>query len=215
MAAYTYWEHVWRSGAGQAWVRPDSWVVDELALVRSQGIRSTLDLGCGLGRHAVLLAQQGYRSHASDRAGAAVAATREAARRHGVDVSIVQADMAALPYGQESFDFILAFNVCYHTDRRGLRRTISEVRRVLRPGGLYAVTMLSKRNVEYGRGIETSPDTFCQPDALDDKVHPHLYADRADLVEFHDGFKLVRAKEMEQSTAGSFHWQCLFQVGST
>ncbi len=213
MTAHVFWDRVWRTPAKSSeWSAADPWVAESVGQLRDRGARATLDIGCGIGRHCVLLAREGFASHGVDRGSAGVTATRDAAREQGVHVAVVVGDMAALPYQSASFDFVLAFNVNYHTDEDGLRQTLAEVRRVLRPGGLYQCTMLSKRNREFGRGIEVSANTFCQPGATDDKVHPHLYTNAQDLVRLHDGFDLRSAFDAEQSTARSFHWYCQFEV---
>lgn len=211
MGADIYWDDLWHSrGEPAAWSQPDAWVVAGLQSLHDHGVTTTLDVGCGVGRHTALLARQGFDSHGIDKGMAALARTREAAQ--DLRVSVTVGDITALPYRSASFDFVLAFNVNYHADEDGLRQAVAEVRRVLRPGGLYQATMLSKRNREYGRGIEISANTFRQPDATDDKVHPHLYTDAEDLLRLHEGFDLLSAVDAEQSTAGSFHWQCRFEL---
>lgn len=213
MTAHVYWENVWRKATARVkWSRPDPWVAASLGPLRDRGVTDTLDIGCGIGRHTVLLANEGFCSHGLDKSRAAVAAVRQAASEANVRVSVTVGDMAALPYPSASFDFVLAYNVIYHCDEDGLRQALAEVRRVLRPRGIYQATMLSKRNREYGRGVEISPNTFCQPLADDDKVHPHLYTDAEDLIRLHNGFKLVSHVDAEQSAQGSFHWHCQFEV---
>jgi tellurite methyltransferase len=213
VGADLYWDELWRDRAEPAgWTRPASWVVDVLPSLHDRQVRTTLDIGCGVGRHTTLLARAGFASHGIDKGVAGVARTREAAEAQEVKVAVTAGDITSLPYRRASFDYVLAFNVVYHADEDGLRQAVAEVRRVLRPGGLYQTTMLSKRNREYGRGIELSPNTFCQPDAVDDKVHPHLYTDASDLLRLHEGFELLSAVDAEQSTAGSFHWHCQFQL---
>ncbi len=59
------------------------------------------------------------------------------------------------------FDYVLAFNVIYHGDRPIVERTIAEIARVLKAGGLYQGTMLSKRNTRYGCGLEVCPGHVC------------------------------------------------------
>ena len=73
--------------------------------------------------------------------------------------------------------------------------------------------MLSKRNIEYGKGVVVAPDTFVQPDAKDDKVHPHLYCDAVALLRLHPGLELLACKDASQAAAGSFHWHCEFERG--
>ena len=173
-----------------------------------------LDVGCAIGRHTIFLAGEGFASHGVDKSPSAVAFARDAATQRGVTAAFALGDASHLPYAGDSFEFVLAFNVVYHTDEEGLKRSLAEVRRVLRPGSIYQATMLSKRNRGYGLGVEVSPNTFCQPEAGDDKVHPHLYVDAADLVRLHQGFDLISATDAEQARPGSFHWHCQFEVAT-
>jgi SAM-dependent methyltransferase len=213
MTAHLYWDEVWRTdAAGAEWTSPDAWVVGTVDILRARDVKHVLDLGCGLGRHSILLAHEGFSTSGLDRSRSAVISARQAARAHGLTVTYAVGDFTALPYADGSFDSVLAVNVVYHADERGLRRTLAEVRRVLRPAGIYQSTMLSKRNKEYGRGIEIAANTFRQPGASDDKVHAHLYSDAADLVRLHDGFALMSAVDTEDTAPGSFHWRCQFEL---
>lgn len=215
MTAHVYWDQVWRTGARRAeWSEPDRWVADGVEGLRERGVTAAVDLGCGIGRHTVFLAEAGFSAFGLDKSTSAVSVARDRASGRGVTVELAVGDVTALPYVAASFDFVLAFNVLYHADEDGLGQALGEVRRVLRPGGMFQATYLSKRNWQYGRGIETSRNTFCQPEATDDKVHPHVYSNGEDIVRLHRGFELLSASDREQSTAGSFHWHCRFEVGS-
>ncbi|HUQ54810.1 class I SAM-dependent methyltransferase [Lentzea sp.] len=213
MTAHLYWDRMWRTRLGRSgWVAPHPWVTDTIHRLRDRGVRDVLDLGCGVGRHTFLLAEEGFAVHAIDRSPTAVEFVRGEAADRRVALAADVADITSLPCPTGAFDFVLAFNVVYHADEDVLARVLEEVRRVLRPGGLYQATMLSKRNAQYGRGVEVAANTFVQPRAADDKVHPHLYADAADLVRLHQGFRLLDAFDAEQGEAGSYHWHCLFEV---
>jgi hypothetical protein len=72
--------------------------------------------------------------------------------------------------------------------------------------------MLSKRNTEYGRGVEVSPNTFRQPEGAGDKIYEHLYCDFRDLARLHAGFEPISVVDAEQREPGSFHWHGLFEV---
>ncbi|MGW4687680.1 methyltransferase domain-containing protein [Streptomyces sp. HUAS TT3] len=213
MTAHLYWDEVWRTDSGRAdWSRPHPWVVDEAARLQELGAKDVLDLGCGVGRHALYFAEAGFATSGTDASEAAVRAAREEGDRRGAELALDVGDFTELPYADDSFDYVLAFNVVYHNDEAGLAKVLDEVRRVLRPGGIYQSTMLSKRNGEYGRGNEVSPNTFCQPEATDDKVHPHMYVDAADLLRLHEGFRLLSATDAEHARPGSFHWHCVFEL---
>ncbi|MFF9025190.1 class I SAM-dependent methyltransferase [Streptomyces eurythermus] len=212
MTAHVYWDAVWRTDEGRDdWSRPHPWVADTVGPLRARGGRDMLDLGCGIGRHALHFAAEGFTAHGIDRSPAAIEHARRENTRRGLTARFDTGDFTELPYADDSFDLVLAFNVVYHADEDGLGRALAEIRRVLRPGGIYQSTMLSKRNTEYGKGIEVSRNTFRQPDASDDKVHPHLYTDAADLVRLHEGFQLLSATDAEHAP-GSWHWHCLFET---
>ncbi|MGH3416655.1 MAG: class I SAM-dependent methyltransferase [Actinocrinis sp.] len=211
--AHRFWDDTWRTEHGRcAWSAADPWVVSGLPAMRDRGVGRTLDLGCGPGRHAVLFARNGLESHGLDASAYGVEHAARAAREAGVEVALKQGSLAALPYPDGFFDYVLAFNVIYHGTEIDAARALSEVRRVLRPGGLYQSTMLSKRNVGHGRGERIAPNTFVQPGGPGDKAHPHLFADEHDLLRLHGGFRLLSAEDRDQTGEGEHHWYCLFEA---
>ena len=82
---------------------------------------------------------------------------------------------------------------------------------MLKPGGTFQGTMLSKRNAGFGIGTEVAPNTFVREADEDgddsDKAHPHFYCNAAELVELLAGFELVGLRDIEQKKAGAWHWQ--------
>src|ERR1700746_4063353 len=78
---------------------------------------------------------------------------------------------------------------------------------VLKPGGLYQGTMLSKRDVQFERGRAVAPDTFVR--GSDPKAHPHYYCDLAGLAALFVGFELLSLTQEEQRRAGSWHWELI------
>lgn len=212
-SAYQHWDSTWQDDSGAvSWSRPDPWVVRTVPQLWKCGVRTVLDLGCGVGRHAIYLAQQGFTCRGIDLSTSGIARAEQDAKRAGVPIDFTIGEFSRLPYAAGEFDYVLAYNVIYHGDREVVRRTIEEIRRVLRPGGLYQCTMLSTRNAECGRGIEISPGTFRQPDALDDKVHPHFYCDARSLLSLHEDLDLLSAFDAEHDNEGSYHWHCLFEA---
>jgi hypothetical protein len=85
---------------------------------------------------------------------------------------------------------------------------LAEIWRVLKPGGLYQCTMLSKRDAQFGRGPQVAPDTFIR--GSDPKAHPHYCRDLATVGTLFAGFELLLslARE-EQRRPGSWHWHML------
>ena len=210
--AHIHWDAQWRTEEGRTtWGTPQPQVVEVLGRVVERGGRRALDLGCGVGRHTRALAEAGLEAHGVDQSDAGLAHAAEMAREEGVEMRLRKSSFTELPYARGSFDYVLAWNVVYHGTEDDLRDALAEISRVLRPGGLYQATMLSKRNGEYGKGVETSPNSFVQPDATDDKVHPHLYCDRDDILRLHRRFTLLEISETAQTRPDSYHWNLLFE----
>jgi tellurite methyltransferase len=110
-----------------------------------------LDLGCGVGRHALAYARLGLDVTAIDMAESGLSELRRASREEDLAIATQTAAMTELPFETGSFDHVLSFNVIYHGDPLIVRAAITEIGRVLKPGGTYQGTMLSMRNVKYGK----------------------------------------------------------------
>jgi ubiquinone/menaquinone biosynthesis C-methylase UbiE len=96
-------------------------------------IEEVLELGCGAGEvTAFLAAQRGYNVVGADidPAQVALARSRYGAQDH---LQFVVADASGLRFDAARFDLIIAQNVFHHMPR--WRRAVSEIARVLRPGG--------------------------------------------------------------------------------
>lgn len=175
--AHRAWDLRWSTPEGRVeWLIPDPDVVavaEELAV--RPAVRA-LDLGCGVGRHALLFAKLGFDTVAIDLAEQGIAELRRNAEVEGLAVQTHVSAMSDLPLADSSFDYVLAFNVIYHGDLHIVRRTFSEISRVLTPGGIFQGTMSSKRNSGFGVGTEVAANTFVREAGDDDdydKAHPH------------------------------------------
>lgn len=87
-----------------------------------------LDAGCGTG--GMIERLSAFEVHGIDASAAAV--------KHCLDRGLVRVRVAtlhALPFPDECFDAVLSLDVLYHTDVEE-SRAVSEMRRVLKPGGL-------------------------------------------------------------------------------
>jgi SAM-dependent methyltransferase len=98
-----------------------------------------LDLCCGQGRHAVPLAQLGYRVTGVDLSRPLLGRAAAHATAQGQRVDLVEADMRRLPFAEASFDAVLnLFNAFgYLEDDAQDELVLREVARVLRPGGRF------------------------------------------------------------------------------
>jgi SAM-dependent methyltransferase len=103
--------------------------------------RDVLEIGLGFGTVGQILARRGAHYHGADIATGPVAMMRARLRRLGKpdDDSVRQASALELPWDDGTFDMVVSIGCLHHTG--DLPRAISEVHRVLVPGGT-ALVML-------------------------------------------------------------------------
>jgi SAM-dependent methyltransferase len=204
------WDKRWATSEGRTdWLEPHPAVVAILPELRARGARQVLDLGCGVGRHALLLAEHGFDVEAIDGSPAGLAVVRETAAARGLPVSLHQGLADALPFPDAGFDYVLTWNVIHHGTLGDLGRRLGEIWRVLRPAGLLQATVLSTRDANYGIGRAIAPDTFVI-DQVERKGHPHCYCDAATLVGLLAGFDLLTlSQQLQERRPGSHHWHII------
>ncbi|MCL6440107.1 MAG: methyltransferase domain-containing protein [Thermoleophilum sp.] len=117
-----------------------------------------LDLGCGDGRHSGLVdCRELVLADVSARA------LERAVRRGPRHATAVEIEPdSALPFADASFDLVVAVDVIEHV--RDTQLWLSEVRRVLRPGGCFALTTPAHSRLDAivwaVRGLERHFDPF-------------------------------------------------------
>jgi 2-polyprenyl-6-hydroxyphenyl methylase/3-demethylubiquinone-9 3-methyltransferase len=93
-----------------------------------------LDLGCGTGRLTIELAERGYDIYGVDINGDVINIARNKTREKNVSAHFTVALAEFLPFSNGIFDICIADSVLEHVN--DWKRTIGEVVRVLKPGGI-------------------------------------------------------------------------------
>jgi SAM-dependent methyltransferase len=121
------------SFADDDWLDHETWVRPAFGrLGRVAGLR-VLDLGCGHGMAAAVLARRGARVTALDLSAGYLGEARRRAAANGAAVDFVQADGERLPFAGGTFDRVWGNAILHHLDLGVAGR---ELRRVLAPGGV-------------------------------------------------------------------------------
>ena len=117
------------------------------ALGVPEGAR-VLDLCCGWGRLSVPLAQRGYRVTGLDLSKYHIQLAKQAAKRAGVEIELVNADMREIP-GRARYDAVMncftSFGYLESTAED--QRVLTGVRRVLKPGGSFFIDTMNHDNL--------------------------------------------------------------------
>lgn len=139
-----------------AWPEVEAFV-DEWDDGRQRG----LDLGCGNGRHAELLAEYVDSVVGFDVSRGLLAEARNRARDRGFDIDLVHGDAAHLPFTAESFDLAVYVATLHHLRPRGARvGSLSELARVLTADGRAVVSAWSTEHDAFDAdaGFDTTVD---------------------------------------------------------
>ena len=102
-----------------------------------------LDLGAGMGGFAVAAALAKAQVTACEFNPAYCEIIRLRAARHRLSLPIFNAAGESLPFGKASFDLVVAWDVLEHV--QSPKALLSEIARVLRPGGHCVLTAINRR----------------------------------------------------------------------
>ena len=94
-----------------------------------------LDLGCGRGEIVRHVSRLGAESFGIDYAQVAVRMTRRVMEHEPGKSGVARSDAKTLPFVSEAFDRVLMFDVVEHLHPWELDACLTEVRRILKPGG--------------------------------------------------------------------------------
>lgn len=135
-------------------------------LFGAAGIDDVLELGAGQGRDALYLARQGFSVHATDFSESALGQLRLHAQRDGLDDRVTAAlhDVRdPLPPADATVGAVYA-NLLLNMalSRAELRSLVNEIRRVLRPGGIFVYTAWSTDDQCYGRCSELGDGLYAK-----------------------------------------------------
>ena len=185
---------------------------------QSQDKKNFLDLGCGLGRHAIQFAKAGFNTSGFDLSETSIARTEESAKLAGVKVDLRVGDMLNLPYLDTSFDCIYCRNVISHTDTAGMRKIVSELKRVLKKDGECYLTLGSKQTWGFQQDWPVvDENTKIRVEDGPENGIPHFYADYDLILDLFQDFEIVKIFQVEdyiskgQKTTSSFHYHLLIK----
>ena len=109
--------------------------------------RDVLEIGCGMGTHAALLAKAGARLTAIDLTERAIEATRRRFELFHLSGRIERADAENLSFANSSFDLVWSWGVIHHSSR--FEACLGEIARVLRPGGRLLLMVYYRPSIVY------------------------------------------------------------------
>ncbi|MFC1541690.1 class I SAM-dependent methyltransferase [Candidatus Latescibacterota bacterium] len=133
-------------------------------MVPQADVRRVLDIGCGNGELSEILVRRGMNVVSTDlgfdsirRASEKINGRLERRPPRDASIRFVQGDIYRLPYDDSSFDAVVASEILEHLDNP--QGAVSEVFRVLRPGGYFIVSTPYKELLRYTLCIHCNEKT--------------------------------------------------------
>jgi len=123
-----------------------------------------LEAGCGDGKSLLAMTGRGWDIVAIDFSREAI---RISAGQNMLERGrFVQADAAALPFTDGSFDVVSISHILGHLPEEHRSRAASETERILVQGGFAYIRVFSTRDFREGKGILTEPHTYLRGDGI-------------------------------------------------
>ena len=126
---------------GRLFTKPHTDIERVVTLIRDSRGSRILDLGCGTGRHIVYFTRLGFDVYGFDASPKALKMTLEWLRSENLEADLREHLMEEpFPYEDDFFDAVISVQVIHHNLMKSIRKTINEIERVLKPGGMLFVT---------------------------------------------------------------------------
>jgi len=153
------------------------------------GTRKILDCGAGGDMPPLsLFYSYGYDTTGIDIEVSQVEKAQNYEKRMDQSLNICCGDMSKLIYDDNTFDFVYSYNSIFHMRKENIRKSILEMRRVLKPQGLMFVNFLSIDDSRCGQGPHLGANQYEQ---IDDGPVIHSYFDYNEAEDYLGNFEFL------------------------
>lgn len=191
------WE--WSKEKNPTWLSPSEESYYLANRWKEAGFHKILDFGCGLGRHSIFFARNGFDVSAFDLSLDGVKHLQKWANNENLNISTEVADMLKLPYSDDSFDCVFAYHVISHTDTKGMEIIIKELKRILKKDGEFYLTLCSKETWSYKEAgyPKIDENTVVKTEDGPEKGIPHFYVTLDDVLTLFKDFSILRIRHVD------------------
>jgi len=169
------WDDFYRADRYLMWW-PSECIVRFIAKHVTDPGTDVLDFGCGNGRHLFLLAKRGLKPSGVEVSSEALEIARRWMGSEGYAVDLRLYDGVTLPHGDCTFDIVVSYGVLDHMRLAEAERCMSEMARVLRPGGRVCITLAAETDFRCGAGQEIEKNTFLIDSDVEGGLPQHYFS---------------------------------------
>ena len=170
------WELAWREERWAEASPPLPVIADFAQDLRREGAKTILDLGCGAGRHSILLGKAGFEVIALDISETALKTLEDRLKTASIEnVTLVKHDMWELPFIDDYLDGVICTNVLHHGKLVEIKQAIREIHRVMKKGASAFVVALSTADFRRGNGRKLEPNTYVFTEGEERGIIHHFF----------------------------------------
>ncbi len=184
------WEEIFRKGEwlDVEYTHPE---IDKVGgFFEKNKVQLVLDLGSGAGRHLIHLSRRGFDVHGCDIAPTGLCHTLTMLKKESRKANLVLCDMSNLPYDSNCFDAVISIQVVHHNKIEVIKKTLDEIKRVLRAEGFVWITVPISKNEPSRMQKEIEPGTYLPLDGPE-KGLPHHYFKAEEIPNLFSGFSIL------------------------
>jgi SAM-dependent methyltransferase len=158
--------------------------------------RRVLDCGAG-GKYPplTLFHDRGYETHGIEISRSQLMRAQAFCRKNDIELNIIRADMREIPFHNEPFSFVFAYESIFFLTKRDIAIAMSEIERVLKPKGLCFITFRSVDDTER----RTFPKSHPVRTMLGNRKLTYHEDNEPEM--YFSGFKILRKKKRIRKTS--------------
>jgi len=131
---------------GRIFLQADKELESIRKIFQKHNVHTVLDLGCGSGRHLVYLSEHHFDMYGIDIAREGIHLAEEWLRSKKLYATLARGSVYnRLPYRDNFFDAVISTRVLHHAAPERIQKTIAEIERILKPGGLVYITVRKRK----------------------------------------------------------------------
>ncbi|MBU0627783.1 MAG: class I SAM-dependent methyltransferase [Nanoarchaeota archaeon] len=177
--------------------KPHPEVTKLVKTLKGNNCKKILDHGCGIGRNLFYLRQEGFEVYGIDNSDYALASLK---KKNLPPKYIIHGDISKIPFEDNFFDTLISTNVLAHGNLKQIERYISEIKRVVKPGGIILLVVPSIHFFEKVKTKETkeiSSGTYIGLN-IPDKEIPRHYFTKEEMQRFFNNDKILKNEYIDE-----------------